>query len=178
MNKLMKALPLSLLFVFFAGEQATAGPDFRSELSGAQEVTGGGSEDEVEAPGVDTGTTGFATVRFESELDALQYRVVVRDGIAITQAHLHCAPAGENGPVLVFLFPGGPDEVDPTGKDVNGTLVNGTLTNGNIRPSPCEPAINNIASLLTAIRRDEVYVNVHSAANPGGEVRGQILFEE
>ena len=35
--------------------------------------------------------------------------------------------------------------------------------------------INNIASLYAAILVGKIYLNVHSEANPGGEVRGQIF---
>jgi hypothetical protein len=31
-----------------------------------------------------------------------------------------------------------------------------------------------MSALLTAIAQGNAYVNVHTAANPGGEIRGQI----
>ena len=43
----------------------------------------------------------------------------------------------------------------------------------------CVPAIgrpvNNIASLAFAARNGLIYANVHTVANPPGEVRGQLL---
>jgi hypothetical protein len=35
--------------------------------------------------------------------------------------------------------------------------------------------INNIASLAFAMRDGLIYANVHTVANTGGEVRGQLL---
>jgi hypothetical protein len=36
-------------------------------------------------------------------------------------------------------------------------------------------AIVNIADLADAMRDSNIYVNVHTVANPPGEVRGQLL---
>lgn len=81
-----------------------------------------------------------------------------------------------NGPVVVFLF--GP--ADP-GIDVDGLLAEGELTNANFEEADCVTVIgtpvNNIASLAFAARNGLIYANVHTEANPAGEVRGQ-LFEE
>ena len=131
-----------------------------SAASGAQEV-----------PKVVTRTKGTLDLRFRPDLAAASYSLVVRRGKDIFQAHLHCGVAGTNGPVVAFLYPG------PT-VDVNGLLASGVLRTGDIIPqtaATCGLPINNIASLLTAIREDLVYLNVHSLANPGGEVRAQVL---
>ena len=80
-------------------------------------------------------------------------------------AHIHCAPEGENGPVATFLagaFPGGLD-----GK----VEIEATLTDANIINPACG---STLAELVQAMEAGNTYVNVHSAANPGGEVRGQI----
>ncbi|WP_139218557.1 CHRD domain-containing protein [Nitrosomonas aestuarii] len=58
--------------------------------SGAQEVTN-------PAGGVVTDTTGAITVEFDKALTKVQFRIAVRNGTGITQAHFHCAPAGVNG---------------------------------------------------------------------------------
>lgn len=143
---------------------------FRASLDGAQEVTLPGPIN-----GVETDTTASIRLTFNRALSQAEFRLRVRNGVAITQAHLHCGRAGENGPVVVFLF--GPDG----GVDVNGTLESGTLTNTGITEvgADCVPnigrPINNIASLLSAILDGLVYANVHSVANPPGVVRGQIL---
>jgi hypothetical protein len=62
-------------------------------------------------------------------------------------AHLHQAPSGTNGAVICNL---GPAE------------------------SPIQATCDLTPDLLAALRQGNVYVNVHSAAYPGGEVRGQL----
>ena len=146
---------------------------FRASASGSQEVS-------PPAPlnGVETETTGTIRLDFNRALSKMDFVLRVRNGVAITQAHLHCGRAGENGPVVAFLF----GFVDG-GVDVDGRLSSGILTNADITDigADCIPTIgrpiNNIASLLSAVLDGLVYMNVHSVANPPGEVRAQILDE-
>ncbi len=136
---------------------------FEANLSGAQEV-----------PGVVTDTTGRFGVNFKRGLSEADFRLIVNHGTGITQAHLHCARAGANGPVVVFLF-----GFIAGGVDVDGNLSEGTLTNADFLGADCTGTtgrpINNIASLAFAARDGLIYVNVHSVANPAGEIRGQLL---
>ena len=143
---------------------------FKVDLSGAQEIS-------PPAPvnGVDTVTTGKLQIFFNQSLSEANFRLHVQEGATITQAHLHCGRAGENGPVVVFLF--GPVDA---GVDVDGTLTRDTLFNADITDigPDCKSVIgrpvNNIASLASAARDGLIYVNVHSVNNPAGEVRGQL----
>ena len=132
-------------------------------LSGAQEV-----------PGVTTNTTGGLRLDFDLGLSEANFRLKVNGGIGVTQAHLHCARAGANGPVVVFLF-----GFAPGGVNVDGVLSTGTLTNTDFLGADCTGTtgrpINNIASLALAARDGLIYVNVHTNLNPAGEVRGQLL---
>jgi hypothetical protein len=66
---------------------------------------------------------------------------------APTAAHIHLAPAGVAGPVVCNL--GAPD-------------------------SPIQILCPVDAALLEALQRGNTYVNVHTAAFPGGELRGQL----
>ena len=139
------------------------GWEFEAELVGAQEV-----------PAVITDTAGEIEVEFNETLSAAEFELKLSDGEAILQAHFHCAPAGTNGPVVVFL-----SGFVPGGFDVDGDLAEFTLTDANVAAvgADCVPhigmAINNLADL--AMADGNIYANVHSVANPGGEVRGQLL---
>ena len=130
---------------------------FRAYASGAQETSN-----------VVTSTTGRVDVKFDRRLSQVHARLRVNNGTAITAAHFHCGRAGEDGGVVLGLYGAAPS-------NVNGVLVDQTFTNVDFSTATCEVPINNVASLAFAMMEGLVYVNVHSTANPGGEVRGQLL---
>jgi hypothetical protein len=138
------------------------GPKFEARLTGAQEV-----------PPVNTETVGKVEIRFNADETAAEFELEVRKGVRVTQAHIHCAAKGVNGPVVVFLA-----GFHNRGWDVDGSWVeNTTVTDANVMPpsSPaCPHVITNLRELVHAIRQGDTYVNVHTVANPGGEVRGQL----
>jgi hypothetical protein len=129
---------------------------FTATLSGANEV-----------PAVTTTATGSATLSVSGT--AITYTVNVTDlqNDALV-AHIHVAAAGANGPVRLNLCGTGTPEpacsTAPTG-------VLATGTNGTIVP----PGAITFDSLLSAMRTGGAYVNVHTSANQGGEIRGQIV---
>jgi len=139
---------------------------FAADLTGAQEV-----------PPVATETEGEITVSFDRELTEARFRLNVEDGMAVTMAHLHCAPTGVNGPVVAFLF-----GMVPGGFDVNGRLAKFTLKDANITAITPHPDcmttigmdITSIADLAQAVRAGKIYANVHTVAHPSGEIRGQL----
>jgi hypothetical protein len=129
--------------------------------------------------GVDTRTTATLVTTFDPGFAYLQYNLNVKNGVNVTQAHYHCAAAGENGPVVAFLFGFVPGGVNVR----NGKLASGRLDNTNVlsdttdfkNTTVCGVTIVNIASLYAAILKGLIYVNVHTVANPAGEVRGQVV---
>ncbi len=127
--------------------------NFRTHLSGDEEV-----------PPVETDAQGQAKFKLNGTGDELHFKLIVANIDDVVASHIHCAPAGENGPVGVTLFSGGPTS-DP------GTLAEGTIT---------EPDDGNgcrwsdLDDVLAAMRSGEAYVNVHTLAHPPGEIRGQI----
>jgi hypothetical protein len=131
-----------------------------------------------EVPPVQTATKGKALVVFNADDTAASFRLQVRRGVRITQAHIHCAPQGVNGPIVAFLA-----GLNSQGYDVDGFfpwINSATLTDTSVIPSDpvskpaCPNTINNLRDLIAAIRAGNAYVNVHSIAYPGGEVRGQL----
>lgn len=157
--KKLAILLATLLAVAVLVAAGNDGPSFKATLTGDAEV-----------PPVATDTSGKATFHANEDETEIRYTLKVKDGIdilAVAGAHIHCAPAGSNGPVIAFLAGAHPGGLDGKLK------VSATLTDANII-NPATGCGATIAELLDAMAAGDTYVNVHSAANPGGEVRGQI----
>lgn len=127
--------------------------NFTAHLSGGEEV-----------PPVATSAQGQAAFMFNADLSAMAFKLVAANIENVVAAHIHCAPAGVSGPVGVTLFSGGP--VSP-----NGSLADGSAAAPDAGNS-CSWA--GLQDVLTAIETGNAYVNVHTQANPRGEIRGQI----
>lgn len=117
---------------------------------------------------VQTSATGSAAFQRDDEIVA--YSINVQNITGVTAAHIHGpAGAGQNAGVIVGLFTG---PAGGTG-DVNGSLVTGTFAAANLSAT----AGVSMDSLLVLMRNGQAYVNVHTAVNPGGEIRGQITSQ-
>jgi hypothetical protein len=110
-------------------------------------------EQEVTTPpgGVDTETRGKAEFKFNRDFDALRFELKVKDGVRVTQAHIR-------------------------GWDVDGDWIgDASATDANITNTACGATLAEIADSMAA---GNTYANVHTIANPAGEVRGQIHGED
>jgi hypothetical protein len=131
---------------------------FHAKLTGKNEV-----------PPKDTTATGTATFNVIGT-DKINYEVHVKDMKMVTAAHIHQGKAGENGPVLVTLYN------NPTpSATTNGELAKGTITSTNLE-GPL--AGKQVKDLINMIQSGGTYANVHTTANPMGEIRGQIVAEK
>ena len=119
-----------------------------------------------EVPPKDTKATGTATFNVIGT-DSITYTVHVKDMQMVTAAHIHQGKAGENGPVLVTLF----STTTPSAM-TNGELAKGTITATNLE-GPL--AGKQVTDLISMIKSGGTYANVHTTANPVGEIRGQIV---
>ncbi|HSJ54521.1 MAG TPA: CHRD domain-containing protein, partial [Anaerolineae bacterium] len=72
-------------------------PSFTAHLAGRNEV-----------PAVDTLAQGQAHFKLSEDGTALEYKLIAANVENILQSHIHVGPAGENGPVVVFLYPDAP----------------------------------------------------------------------
>ena len=131
------------------------------------------SENEVNPNGVISQGQGQVIFHLSKDGTQLDYKLIVANIDSVTQAHIHCGEAGVNGSVVVFLF-----GFFPTGVTVNGTLAEGTITEANIIPaqdSPtCSGGLQTWEDLIARLGNGTAYVNVHTIAYPGGEIRGQV----
>ena len=163
-------------------------------LSGGQEVF-------TPAPGApspaDSNAQGQAIIQIARDGESFDYKLIVSNIDNIVQAHIHCAPAGVNGPIVVWFHPSKTATgalTGPTGRH-DGVLIEDTIAPANVRTftantantSACPvatPGAPTFAEVLEKIRSGNAYVNVHTNDGvaptnsgpgdfPGGEVRGQ-----
>ncbi len=118
-----------------------------------------------EVPSVQTVAIGRAHFKLDDSGNELEFSLNMDFIVGVTQAHIHIGLPNENGPVVAFLF--GPD--DPMGV-VQGRLSRETISAGDL----IGPLEGDFEGFVQALRSGELYVNVHTEANPRGETRGQI----
>jgi hypothetical protein len=122
--------------------------------------------EETPAPGVLTGAAGSARVFVDTVNEELTVTLtVVNLPAATTAGHIHIAPAGIAGPV-VLDFP------IPTGRTGDLSL-SFRVGASSFRPQP-QIGIATIADAIQSIVNGNSYVNIHTSANPAGEIRGQL----
>ena len=140
--------------------------NFLTPLSGKEEV-----------PPVATKAVGLAGFQLSRDGSELTYKLIVANIDNVTQAHIHCGTFGVNGPIVLWLYPAAPPATLIPGR-TNGILGEGTATNANVIPRPDSPAcpggVANLADLVEKLKNGGAYANVHTTANPPGEIRGQI----
>lgn len=127
----------------------SGGPvNYAAELRGANEVPPTGSS-----------AFGSAFVNFDSINNKLTWEVNT-SGIAVaTLSHIHRGAAGVNGPVIINFA-------------TDSSQIPNGRTKGTIDVSTLPPS--DLTALASASTANGYYVNVHSNAFGGGEIRGQL----
>lgn len=138
---------------------AAATRNFVAPLSGGEEV-----------PAVATEARGLARFQLSRSGDEIEYRLIVANIENVLMSHIHLAPAGQNGGVVVWLYPEGPPPQLIEGRS-DGVLATGTITADQLVGAL---AGEDLGALLEVMEAGGAYVNVHTSQFPGGEVRGQI----
>ena len=143
---------------------------FEAELSGDHEV-----------PAVETDAEGEVEFHYDREDDELAYEIELEDIEAITQAHIHLGGSDENGPVVATLLRftenvDGSGEGTPFTPEDDDYEAEGTLTADDVIAR--DGFDGSLEALIQAMRAGNAYVNVHTVANPSGEIRGQIEADD
>jgi hypothetical protein len=112
--------------------------------SGSQSVSLSGAE---EVPPVKTDAKGSGAFRVKS--DGTITGSVTTEGIQGTMAHIHHGAKGHNGPVIIPLVKNGDTYSVPEGKKLT-------------------------EAQMQELKDGDLYVNVHSNAHKGGEIRAQL----
>ena len=124
-----------------------------------------------EGAGTDSRGVGEAVFRFDTSGDEVHYRLNVGNIQNVTMAHIHVAATpGGNGPPVVWLYPDAPPPVLIPGR-TQGGLGYGSFSAADMM-GPL--AGMTLGAVRSAMDEGRAYVNVHTQANPGGEIRGTI----
>jgi hypothetical protein len=119
-----------------------------------------------ETPIVVTGAFGTATVTVNMATRTITWTVDVFNlPSGVTQAHIHAGAVGAGGPTIVNFA------VPVTAS--NDFRISGSATDTGITLRP-DQGIRSADDAFQAILGGNTYVNVHSAVNGGGEIRGQL----
>ena len=133
---------------------------FHIELTGSQQV-----------PSVTTDAFGMANIRLIDNGTAISFRVIVCNIMDVIASHIHVGPAGTNGKVIIPFF-GGQTFSSPHGCK---TLASGIRTVADLN-TKADPTITSWNDFVKALLAGNTYINVHTTANPGGEIRGHLVL--
>jgi hypothetical protein len=145
MTKTLQKSPALSMLVLAGAIGLLAGCASMNTMMGGQKVALSGAS---EVPAVTTAATGTATITVKEDRSVVASVTV--SGMTPTASHIHEAAAGANGPVIVPFT--------KTGDNTFASADGAKLTEAQ----------------YASYKAGNLYVNVHSAKNPGGEIRGQI----
>jgi hypothetical protein len=193
-----KAAMLVILSAFVAGCTSNASsptapmsvPVF-SQSASSDQANGGNfgtpisADEEVMPPGVvnNSRARGNAVFQLSGDGSKMTYQLSVANIQNAFMAHIHMAPPGSNGMIVVWLYPSTAVMPGPTGQGrIDGVIATGSFTAANL-VGPLEG--HPLSDLVNAIKSGNAYVNVHTSDGvdppntgpgdfPGGEMRGQV----
>jgi hypothetical protein len=159
----------------------------RTHLAGDNEVFTGSPSP------ADSNAQGQAIIQIAPDGNSFDYKLIASNIVNAVQAHIHCGPVDQNGPIVVWLYPSPTSTAALPGPQPrhDGVLAEGTIVEGaamHVRPTTnpvCPGGVATFDDVLARIREGNAYVNVHTNDGvaptntgpgdfPGGEIRGQI----
>ena len=152
-------LLLTVLIVAAGTAFADSNRNFRAHAKGENQVIP-----------VDTQAQGQLILKFSTDGSQLHAKLNVANIENVIGAHLHHAPEGANGPI-VLGFIGAPFISNEEAITTNGTIFEGHMTAANLS-GPL--AGMTLEDLKTEIMAGNIYVNIHTVQNRPGEIRGQV----
>ena len=156
MRRVMTIVGACALVLSLSGAAQAQTVRFTATLSGANET-----------PGVVTGAFGTADVTWDAATQTLSWIIDVYNMPSGTNnAHFHVAGPGVAGPTVVNIaFPAGIS---------NDYRLTGSATAANLL-ARADQGIRSWQDLEQSLFGGQLYINIHSANNGGGEIRGQVL---
>ena len=161
------------LTITVAGSAAIAAGDARGKNTQRVQLSG-----YQEDPGV-ISTLGRG--QFRLDIDEQQQEITYRLSYTVltaplTQAHIHFGGRSQSGGISAFLCsnldtrPAGVQDCAPAPGTITGTIRPADI----LGPAGQGIAAGELTELIRAIRAGVAYVNIHSTAYPGGEIRAQL----
>jgi hypothetical protein len=128
---------------------------FNAKLTGKDEV-----------PSKNTKATGFVEFNANGN-SSMSYKINVTNIEKAKSVHIHEGKVGENGISMMIVY-----KTDFPSATTNGVLSSGNITSENLEN---QSPVTNLKDLINLMNNGEVYVHIHTEANPAGEIRGQLL---
>jgi hypothetical protein len=130
----------------FTGIASADDEDFRTQMTGAQEV-----------PPADPDGSARGKVELDVEAGEVCFKFSWKNIATPTLGHIHNEVAGVNGPIVVDLLGGIPPDTLEADDDVRGCVSADPMLLTDIIENP-----------------DQYYLNLHNPRFPSGAVRGQL----
>lgn len=134
---------------------ANPGGEIRGQIGLESDMAFVGALDGAQStPSISTTANGYAVFNVAKHQGTVNFYVIT-NGLsgAITSSHLHSGAVGVSGPVIQDL----------------STYISGNTLTGSFTPS---------AGVISSMMAGNVYINIHTAANPGGEIRAQLRMDD
>jgi hypothetical protein len=158
MRRVMRMVVAAAFLLGTVGTAQAQVVEFTANLSGNQETP---------APGVTTGAFGSATVSMDLATGTLRWDIDVFNMPSGTNnAHFHVGGPGVAGPTVVNIA--FPPQIS------NDYKLAGSATAADLS-ARAEQGIRSWDDFVQSLLGGQIYINVHSNVNPGGEIRGQVI---
>jgi len=139
-------------------------------------------------PAPNAAGNGTAVLTISNDEKQIAYTLTYAGVNNVTQAHIHVVNSPDlAGPIILFLCTNvglgtnvpcagaGPIPTPQACPQGSSVTITGTLTAPDLSckdATATSPAVNNFADAVAQIKAGNTYTNVHSQANPGGDIRG------
>lgn len=156
------ALLSSLALVAGADDGGGSARTFRAHLVGLEET-----------PAIFTAGSGIFTAQVARDGTQMDFELTYEDlSGPPAVAHVHFGQRGVAGGVSFFLCGGGGKPACPA--STSGTFSGTVVAADVLGPTAQGILAGDLAAILQMIRAGYGYANMHTAAHPGGEIRGQL----
>lgn len=123
--------------------------------------------------------TGTIALNIDEAAGEIEYELSYTGMVDVRQAHIHFEKPALNGGIFLWLCKTATNPGPTPGKTPDCPVGSGSVS-GTLLPSDVQGITNqrliagDFAAAVAQIRNGLAYANVHTFANPGGEIRGQI----